>query len=91
MSYILKSLSKHALKALEPVDRSWQEGLRFYCQTSDPSDPNLNFMARMWSYALSKGELTGAARESALNYMSTRHVESKMAYDFFPENYPEEK
>ena len=52
-----------------PTDNSWTELLRFYCQTADANDPGLPFMASMWSFAISKGKLTGKQADHAKRYI----------------------
>lgn len=89
MSYVLKDLPHHIVNTLLPLNEDWAEGLRFYCQTSNPLDPNLDFMARMWSYALVKGTLTGTQRESASLYLHTRHSELFTEYGIHPKFFPE--
>lgn len=54
---------------VEPPRRdSWSERLRFYCQAADPSDPNLAFMASMWSYTIKHGHLHGRQLEHVERY-----------------------
>lgn len=55
-----------------PKDDSYPELLRFYCQTCDADDPSLDFMSNMWSYANSKGTLTGKQARSADAYINHR-------------------
>lgn len=55
-----------------PCDSTWQEALRFYCQTSEPDDPTLPFMASMWSYSIANGGLTGKQSVSANRYLEYR-------------------
>lgn len=75
MSYLFSKLSEDALVELLPEYHAWPESLRFYCQTSSPNDPSLEFMASMWSYAIYNGSLTGKQAESAHKYLTARYKE----------------
>lgn len=86
---MIEGFSPEAIKRIQPMDDTWDESLRYYCQTSDISDPNLQFMAKMWSYSLSKGPLTGTQKESAERYITARHHENFQVYGFIPKYFPE--
>lgn len=51
-----------------PQSNTWKEKLRFYCQASSPEDPNLDFMASMWSYVIRVGEPHGKQLEAVKKY-----------------------
>lgn len=58
-----------------PLNNSYSELLRFYCQTCKADDPSLGFMSNMWSYANSRGNLTGKQAVSADAYIEYRFKE----------------
>lgn len=75
MSYIIPHLTYEAIYDILPADKHWPEMLRFYCQTSIPTDPALTFMATMWSYSLANGELTGTHAMTARAFIEARKLE----------------
>lgn len=72
MSYLISTLSEETIDSLMPSTDDWSDALRFYCQTSSPRDPGLEFMASMWSYAIYNGCLTGKQADSAIKYLCAR-------------------
>lgn len=75
MSYLIPHMPQEVIWDILPADHYWPEMLRFYCQTSIPTDPALSFMANMWSYALANGELSGTHAITAKAFIETRMAE----------------
>jgi hypothetical protein len=68
------------VKVSPPNDNSWNEALRFYCQTCEYDNPALPFMVSMWSYSISNDGLTGKQAKAAEVYIKHRFSKLNLSY-----------